>query len=63
MSIDRQMDKEYVMYIYYICICTYSQGNVTQPFLKMKFFPLATTWVDLEGMILSEINQIKTNIT
>ena len=57
------MDKEYVAYIYYICICTYTQGNVTQPFLKMKFFPLATTWVDLEGMILSEINQIKTNIT
>lgn len=28
---------------------------------KDKVFPFATTWMDLEGMMLSEISQGKTN--
>ena len=30
--------------------------------LKNEILPFATTWVDLQGMILSEINQTKTDI-
>ena len=26
-------------------------------YLKMKFFPFAATWVDLKGIMLSEISQ------
>ena len=42
------MDKEHVIYIdeYYSAI-------------KKKFLPLAAIWVDLEGIMLSEISQIE----
>ena len=29
--------------------------------IKDKILPFATTWMDLKGIILSEINQRKTN--
>ena len=47
MSINRQMDKEDVVYI---------QWNITQP-LKRKKNAIAATWMDLEMIILSEVNQ------
>ena len=39
----------------------YIQWNITQPLKKNEFLPFATTWMDLEGIMLSEISQRKTN--
>ena len=47
-------NKEYVAYIY---IYTHTQWNVTQPSLKNEILPFAIIWMDLEGMILSKMNQ------
>ena len=44
------MNKD-VRYIY-----IYTQWNITQP-LKNEILPFVTTWMDLEGIILSEISQ------
>ena len=41
------MDKGDVVYI---------QWNITQP-LKNEILPFATTWMELEGILLSEISQ------
>ena len=42
------------MYIYTI----YIQWNTTQPHTrKNEILPFATTWMDLEGIMLSEISQ------
>ena len=38
------------------------QWNITHPLEKNEILPFATTWMDLEGIMLSEINQRKTNI-
>ena len=40
-------------------LCIYIQCNITQP-LKKEILPLDTTWMDLEGIMLSEICQRKT---
>ena len=29
---------------------------------QLRMFPLATTWMDLEDIVLSEISQIRTNV-
>ena len=54
MPISRWMDKEHVVYIYtmeyYLAI------------KKNKVLPFATTWMELEGIMLSKISQRKTNI-
>ena len=47
MSINRVMDKEYV---------------VTQP-QKERIMPFAATWMDLEIIILSEVNQTEIQIS
>ena len=47
MSINRVMDKEYV---------------VTQP-QKGRIMPFAATWMDLEIIILSEVNQTEIQIS
>ena len=39
---------------------THTQWTVTQPQEKNENFKFATTWVDLESIMLSEINQRKT---
>ena len=50
MSTDRQMDKEDI----YTMVC-YSAIK------KNETLPFATTWMDLEAIMLSEISQRKTN--
>ena len=52
MSTDGGMDKENV--------ALYIQWNIIRP-LKKEILPFATTWMDLEGVMLSEISQRKTN--
>ena len=52
MSINRGMDKEYVVHI-----C-----NVILAIKKNKIMPTAATWMDLEIIILSEVSQRKTNM-
>ena len=35
----------------------YTQWNITQPFKKNEIMLYAATWVDLEGIMLSELSQ------
>ena len=54
MSIDGRMDKENVVYIY-----------TMQYYLAIKkneILPFATMWMELEGIMLSEISQRMTKI-
>ena len=51
MSIKRQMDKEDM-------VCRGRGGYITQPH-KMIFVPFATTWMDLQNIMLSEISETK----
>ena len=63
------MDKEDAVYVC-VCICmcvythllththTHTQWNTTQPLKKKRDdLPFATTWLDLEVIMLSEISQ------
>ena len=47
------MDKEDVVYI---CVCVYTQWNITQPLKKDEILPFSATGMDLEGIMLSEIS-------
>ena len=49
MSIDRGMDKEDVVYIYTM--------EYYSAIKKNEIMPFATTWMDLEIIILNEISQ------
>ena len=51
------MDKEDVVYTHTHTVEYYSTIKK-----KNKILPFVTTWVDLEGTVLSEISQRKTNI-
>ena len=35
----------------------YTQWNITQPLKKNEILPFATMWIELEGIMLSEISQ------
>ena len=67
MFIDRRMDKEDVAYIYimlYILqwnIYTYITMEYYSAIKKNEILPFETTWIDLEGIMLSEISQTKSN--
>ena len=51
------MNKKGVVYIY---ACTYAHThNGVLAMIKNELFPLATTWMDLEGIMLCEIRQRK----
>ena len=36
---------------------TYTQWNTTQPLKKNEIMPFATTWMELETLILSEVSR------
>jgi len=49
--------EEWIKKMWYI----YIQGNMTQP-LKNEIMPFATTWMDLEIVIPSEVRQRRRNV-
>ena len=51
MSIDRGLDKEYVVHTYNGVILSH----------KNEIMPFAAKWRDLEIIILSEVSQVKIN--
>ena len=59
------MDKEDVKYVcMYPFIRTYMHMHMMDYYStikKNKVLPFATTWIDLEGIMLSELNQRKKN--
>ena len=46
------MDKQNVAYTYNGILCSHKKNEI---------LPFATTWMDLEGIMLSEVSQTKTN--
>ena len=50
--INRQMDKEDVVYMYTGILFIHKKNEI---------LPFATAWIDLEGIMLNEISQRKTN--
>ena len=63
--IDEWMDKEDVMYVHtHTHTHTHTHIHTLEYYTARKkdeILPFATTWMDLEGIILSEISQRKTN--
>ena len=56
MFINGLMDKEDVMCV---CVCSvYIQWNITESYNRRKSCHFAT-WLDLQGIMLSEISQIR----
>ena len=57
------------IYIYMcvcVCVCVYTHTHTMEYYLAIKkneIVPFATKWMELEGIILSEISQRKPNIT
>ena len=56
MSIEREIDKEDVVHIYYTMECF-------SAIKRNEIVPSAATWMDLEIVILSEISQRRKNVT
>ena len=55
LPINRRMNKKDVVYIY-ACIYTHTRNGILV-MIKNEIIPLATTWMDLEGIMLCEIRQ------
>ena len=63
------MDKENVVYIYMcVCVCVYTHTYTYMHTHNKILFSheketllFVTTWIDLKGIMLSEISQIKIN--
>ena len=60
------MDKDNIAYVH--CILhtdthtqKNTQWNTVQPWKKKEILPLATTWMNLDGIMFSKISQTKTN--
>ena len=56
LSIDEWIEKMWCVYTY---THIYIQWNTTQSYKRIKILPSATTWMDLEGFMLSVISQTK----
>jgi hypothetical protein len=52
MPLNRGMDTENVVYLHYGVLCS---------FLKNEFMKFLGKWMDLEGIILSEVTQVQKN--
>ena len=46
----------------YVCIHTHTQNGIEFSHENREIMPLATTWMDLESIMLNEISQTNTNI-
>ena len=47
-----------------VCVCVYTHTHTMECYSAIKkkeILPSAATWMDLEGIMLSEISQRKTN--
>ena len=42
--------------------CLYIPWNIIQPYKNEEILPLTTTWIDPEGIMLSDISQRQKNI-
>ena len=51
----------YVCVCIYIYIYVYTHTGILLSYKKSEILPFATSWVDLESTMLSEISQAKTN--
>ena len=52
------------IYIYthtHTYVCMYIHLNISQPKKKNEILPFLMTWMDPEGIMLSEVSQTKTN--
>ena len=64
MSVNRGMDKEDVGCV---CVCTHTHTHThTMEYYQVikkrnEILPFAATWMDLEGIMLSEISQTETD--
>ena len=64
LSMDEWIKKMWYIYIY-IYIYTYTHIHTMEYYSAIKkneILPFATMWMELEGIMLSEISQRKTNI-
>ena len=65
-SMDEWLKKMWCVYVYtYIYIHTHTHTYTVEYYPAIKkneILPFATTWMELEGIMLSEISQRKTNI-
>ena len=62
---------EWIKKMWYVCTHTHTHTHTNththrvdyySAIKKNEILPFATTWMELEGIMLSEINQRKTNI-
>ena len=47
-------------YIFH-CVCIHTHNGILFSHKKNEIVPFATTWMDLEGLMLSKISETKTN--